>query len=148
MLWRPAYETRELSPVECPSVIARFLSGEEFSPPDQCVLLGAFDPKAQAELGVWRRLITEAIPSTPILTLFFLEDLKMEPSLRAMTPKSTWSAVALSTPSNDWIELIQPDRPERSFAGVLQDGIFQVLMVGPPTEEAWDRFLKALTGER
>jgi hypothetical protein len=42
------------------------------------------------------------------------------------------------------MNLIRPDRPERSFAGILRDGAFDMLMVGIPTEEAWDRFMQKL----
>jgi hypothetical protein len=132
MVWRRAYETREIGPVACPLLSAALISGTALVLPQACVLMGGFDLRAQAELGVWRRLIPDAI------TVYFLDSAT---SLRAMTPRSQWDSVAHAPPSEEWADFIAPDRPERSFAGVLRNGEFQILMVGMHTEEAWDRLM-------
>lgn len=146
MLWRPTYENRELTSAVCPAVIGTRLSGEILTCSFEGVLIGGFDLRAFAEIGIWRRLVTEANSEVVWLVLYQLPEpgIQAVAQLRAMTPKSQWGSVALNEVTNDWIELIQPDRPERSFAGIVQAGKFKTLMVGIPTEDSWERFRQDL----
>lgn len=43
-----------------------------------------------------------------------------------------------------WRNLVQPDRPDQSFAAVIAGNQARTMMKGIPTEEAWDAFLKEL----
>jgi len=150
MLWRAGYDTRELPPTPFPELVATSLVGSpiDFSLP--CVLSGGFDPRAQMELGVWDRLLHEIELAIPHCTVFLLERPieKAEASIIAMTPRSRWATVGLAACTEPWQELIQPDRPSRSFAGILVYGMLHPLMVGLPTEEAWDRFRQSAAGYR
>ena len=107
------------------------------------VLIGGFDPRAQVELGVWIRLLSEAGAEARVRTLFLCEQ-RMQDGVRALTPRSRWASTFVGLPTSDWQALILPDRPERSFAGICRGNDLEPLMIGLPTEEAWDRFLASL----
>ena len=64
--------------------------------------------------------------------------------LGAITPGSHWASTGIAKASSDWTRTIQPDRPGRSFAAFQKGGVLNPLMIGLPTEDAWDRFQSAL----
>ena len=114
--------------------------------PPTCVILGGFDLRAQAEIGTWRKLIEGLEGETTLLTIYLIDVVKPADldSLRAMTPKSRWVSTLISSTNEVWRDMIQPDCPQRSFAGRLQNGVIHPLMIGPPTEDAWDDFSEAI----
>lgn len=144
MLWRPAYEPRELTQVELPPLAGRTLEGAPWALVPGAVLLGAFDARAQSELGVWRRLFqSEAI--VPAVVFFSSRPERTRRDLLALVPPTQHGATAVAEDSERrWEALIQPDRPERSFAAIAREGKSPLVTIGTPTEEAWDRFLEAL----
>jgi len=118
------------------------LDGSKLSLPDRGVFLGSFGALAHAELGIWRRLLAESQGDEfPVWTLHFgAWTSKARQNLAAATTPSLHPQTLLAPDSPDWRALIEPDRPERAFAFVKQGTIAPVLMVGAPTEEAWDLF--------
>ena len=82
-----------------------------------------------------------------IYTLFLLTGVSQNTKehLIAMTPRSLGDSTIFSDHSFEWESLIKPDRPERSFAGFVSQGFLDPLMIGVPTEEAWDRFQEHLS---
>lgn len=148
MIWRVGYCTRELEAVVAPPFRATTLDGILIDETFAGILMGGFDPRAQSELGIWRRLLEEADLGVDCLTVLILESLgpKAEAAVRAMVPQSQWHGFAIARCTDEWIDLIQPDRPERSFAAMIRGGILNPLMIGIPTEEAWDRFKERLSG--
>ena len=143
MLWRAKFDTWEPDSKPIPPTVAASLSGEVLELHDGDILIGGFDPRAQVELGIWSRLISQADAETHIRTLF-LVDAAHIPFVEAVTPKSLWSSTSVGAANQEWESLILPDRPERSFACIVREGLFDPLMIGLPTEEAWDRFLARL----
>ena len=125
-----------------PQITGNYLEGESFAPQGNYLILGGFDLRAQAEIGVWRRLVQQSASVISCVTIYFLDrsDASGREALEAMTPLSQWSTTAVAESTSHWLELIQPDRPERSFAGLIRDTTIDPLMIGMPTEEAWDRF--------
>lgn len=146
MLWRADYNTWEQGRSLLPAIIGRRLDGLPFDQTSYQVLIGGFDLRAQAELGVWWRLLSDHSPDLKFGTVYFLglPDARLIENLAAMIPKSKWADTIVAEPSPEWTTLIKPDRPERSFAGVVREGMIDPLMIGSPTEEAWDRFLASL----
>ena len=146
MLWRAAYNTWEPAPAPIPEMIGRNLHGQLLNLDGQVVLCGGFDLRASAELGVWRRLLQSLDTPIKLWTIYLLPDQTSsdEAALASMTPKSLWSNTYLARSTSEWSELIQPDRPERSFAALAMNGVLDPLMIGLPTEEAWYRFQSAL----
>ena len=146
MLWRTPYQTRELGPIAVPPIIGTTLAGDPVQDGVIQLVLGAFDPKAQLELGVWLRLMSAEVPKLPCWTVFFIESLtdKLRRDIFTMTPSSRHNLTVISTVTADWRNIVQPDRPERSFGTLIKCGVGNPLMVGTPTEEALDRFKQAL----
>lgn len=127
MRWRDAYQPIVAHDITCPTL----------TPPENSRLawLGGFDLRCISELGVWLRLFEDA-GYQPGIRLF----LDASQPLEAVLPPSVFARTMVSGPIADWRQLIQPDRPERSFA-VLGDGsTIEMLVVGPPTEDVWEEF--------
>lgn len=147
MLWKPTYETRVLRDVPLARVEGRTLDGQNGAAPIEGAMLGAFGPFATAELGVWRRLLEEAYPGRRVPTVL----VRTEWAERERRTLATGTAPALhawtllaNDPSGAWSGAIGPDRAERAFGAVVRGGVAELLMVGLPTEEAWDLFREIL----
>lgn len=128
LLWRSAYEPRVLEGVSVPA--------------EDGVLLGAFDFRAQAELGIWWRLLESAglISQTRIRIFSSSWQAADQKTLEAVFPRSWQAQIELVTDDQFWTQLIQPDRPERAFAARIKGGMAEMLVIGTPTEEVWERF--------
>ena len=146
MLWREAYNTWEGNPVPLPEIVVSNINGDIISIDNPCVILGGFDLRASAEIGVWLKLIRSLATAPPSLTVFLLDTNSQHEleKLAAITPKSQWATTGIAKVNADWLRIIQPDRPGRSFAAYHHTAILNPLMVGLPTEEAWDRFQSRL----
>lgn len=125
MLWRTSYEPRVLRDAEAPS-------GEG-------LLLGAFDVRAQSEIGVWTRLFDEAGLDYRIRLFRDEWTEKERRTVDAVFPPSVRARIELAT-ERGWAETVAPDRPERTFAALIQEGRAKMLVIGPPTEEVWEEF--------
>jgi hypothetical protein len=147
MLWKPTYETRVLTDVAFPRLVGLTLDSQDGAAPVEGAMLGAFGPFASAELGVWRRLLNEAFPERAVPTVLVRtawSERERRTIATATAPKEkAWTLLA-NDPQNAWSQLVAPDRAERAFAAVVRGGVAKLLMVGLPTEEAWDQFLAEL----
>ena len=140
------YATRELASAKAPSIDGITLSGEAFRPGPIVLITGGFDWRAQAELGIWRKLLTEVAPQFTCWTVYLggNPNDRLVVNLQALTPQSLWPVTVVSRNTGPWRDLVQPDRPERSFGTLIKGGNAFPLMVGLPTEEALDRFVAML----
>ena len=147
MLWRPTYETRVLHDVALPRLEGRTLDGQDGAAPVESIMLGAFGPFAGAEIGVWRRLIEETYPGRKVPSVLVRATWteRERRTLATSTAPSLhpWTLLA-NDPAGAWSTAIGPDRVERAFGAVVRSGTAGLLMVGLPTEEAWDLFQSTL----
>ncbi len=145
MLWRPTYETRIRRGFALPRLEGLTLDGGEAATPTTGALLGAFDPRAGAELGVWRRLLDEAGLSafTVFVRPAWTPRERRALALATAPAQHPWTLL-VEDPGESWASVIETDRPERAFAAVLHEEVTEPLMVGLPTEEAWDEFKEAI----
>ena len=143
MLWKPTYETRVLRGVALPRLEGRTLDGQDGAAPVEGSMLGAFGPFATAELGVWRRLLEEAYPERRVPTVLvraaWTERERRTLAVATAPSLHPWTLLA-NDPSSGWSAAVGPDRAERAFGAVVRAGVAELLMVGLPTEEAWDAF--------
>lgn len=138
MLWRPAYQT----------LVARDL----ILPPipfgsDIQILIGAFGFHAMREMSLWRRLVEADASHTHWAQAFFFSHPGSREAevLDSMVPASQRDRTFIGTDIEEaWRNLVQPDRPEQSFAAVISGNQAKIMMKGIPTEDAWDAFLKEL----
>jgi len=132
VLWRQTYEPRILESIELAGV------------PDG-ILLGAFDPKGQAELGVWLRLFESAGQDHRVKILAIgMPNRKIFESV--LSPRRQSQIVWLD--HGELAQILAIDKPERSFAAIVANGVADLLVVGLPTEDVWERFERSLTSER
>jgi hypothetical protein len=147
MLWKPTYETRILESVDLPRLVGRTLDGQDGAGPVEGPMLGAFGPFASAELGVWRRLLQEAFPTRLVPTILVRTEWteRERRTIATATPpgQHPWTLLA-NDPEGLWSKAVGPDRAERAFGAIVRGGVAELLMVGLPTEEAWDRFREAV----
>lgn len=135
MVWREAYRTLLARDLDLPALSL----GVEFD-----VLLGGFDFRAIAQMGVWERLLAADAPDVPWVQVFFLDKPRSDDAtlLESIVPPSRIDRSFLvyeDVPA--WQDLIQPDRPESAFAAVISGDRARIVMKGLPTEEAWEAFL-------
>lgn len=143
MLWKPTYETRILRDVALPRLVGRTLDTQDGAAPVSGAMLGAFGPFAAAELGIWRKLLEEAFPQRRVPTVLVRAEWtdRERRTLALATAPSLhpWTLLA-NDPGGAWAAAVSPDRAERAFGAVVRGGVASLLMVGLPTEEAWDLF--------
>ena len=151
MLWKPTYETRILRSVVLPRLEGKTLDGQEGAAPVEGVMLGAFGPFASNELGIWRRLLQEAFPERKVPTVLVRASWteRERRTIATGTPPALqpWTLLA-NDPEGSWTAAIGPDRAERAIGAVVHGGVATLLMVGLPTEEAWDTFREEALGDR
>lgn len=149
MLWKTPYETRILRGVELPRLVGRTLDNQDGAAPVEGAMLGAFGPFAGAELGIWRKLLEEAFPARKVPTVLVRAAWteRERRTLATATPPGLhpWTLLA-NDPDGAWAAAVGPDRAERAFGSVVRSGTAELLMVGLPTEEAWDHFQETLRG--
>lgn len=149
MLWKPTYETRILREVALPRLEGRTLDGQDGAAPVEGAMLGAFGPFASGELGIWRKLLEEAFPQRRVPTVLvraaWAERERRTIAIATQPVQHPWTLLA-NDPSEAWSAAIGPDRAERAFGAVVHGGVAKLLMVGLPTEEAWDAFRQELGG--
>jgi hypothetical protein len=135
------YRTKVGTSVDIPPLVGSHLDGSPFVSDGVVVLLGAFSLKAIGEVSLWRKLLESR--DTPFLIGLFRTgwaDRQIE-EVEACFPPSLHGQVILALDEADsWSTLVEVDKSSRAFAAVISGDRADVLMVGPPTEEAWDLF--------
>lgn len=112
------------------------------------ILVGARDLSVLRDLAIWRRLIATGLPNVPLFTLLIAD---------TWTPKLRRTAGAAFSPSelsrisfvNDsdglWAALTEG---EALFVALVREGRGPLLILGAPTDEAWDRLEEAVNNLR
>ena len=156
MIWRTSYSTRTAEFIDLPilSNSSRIsdLDGTDLSELGDGIYVGGFGPTAYAQQQIWMKLLEsrESSPSGPaedfnILLISTTWTRAKRQEVESLLPPSKHSRVTLLTdPSRVWEAMIEPEGPTRAFAFILRDRVIRLLMVGPPTEEAWDEFQAAI----
>ena len=119
MVWRKGYTTQIRQHIP--------LTG----PVSDGVYLGLYDVAQLQNLGVWIRLFEQAAVEFVVL---FIAETSSESLISDLMAPSLFRKTRLIPASP-----INTDRS--SFAAVVREGRAKIVMIGPPTEEAWDAFL-------
>ena len=143
MLWKQSYRTRILRDLGCPDAGVTNLDGSPNSEERQ-VWIAGFGFDAIADQGVWWRLFQSEFPRDENVKKAFIFD-KVLPSTAesalAMIPKSEGcQCLLVEDPLGAWKSLVTPDADSRGFAGILERDRIALMMIGPPTEDAWEEF--------
>jgi hypothetical protein len=135
VIWRESYSTRVIECPVLPSLAGRNLSAHSWSLLPGGSLVGGFSPEALVQMEIWCRLIGDRAVSVLLRSAWRHADFA---EIQSLVPKSRWNRTVLGEPDIAWRELIAPDSEGRAFAAINTSPA--LLMVGPPTEEAWERF--------
>ena len=134
MLWRQSYTTRILRDLPCP----------DEAPQGPEVWIGGFDFAAIADQGVWWKLFQSDFPGDlRIKRIFFVDEITSEGEqlAKSLVPRSEAEQVRLVVDTkHHWRDLVLPDNAERGFAIMFDNGAIPIVMIGPPTEDAWEEF--------
>jgi hypothetical protein len=145
MLWKQPYETKILRDLVCPVASIISLNGNPIVHSRQ-VWIAGFGFSATTDQGVWSRLFQSDFPQDDAIYKVFILDRKIEHGdfdiASSLYPPSQRAQCQLVEDNNNaWFNLVNPDSSERGFAAILEDdGRIPLLMIGPPTEDAWEEF--------
>ncbi len=108
------------------------------------VWICGFGFAAIADQGIWWKLFQSDFPGDlRTKRIFFVEQVTAEAEQLAMSlvPRSEADQVQLyDDTDHQWRNIIQPDSEQRGFAVMIDNGRISIIMVGPPTEDAWEEF--------
>ena len=134
MIWRASRPTRYREDATLP-----------YDGPDG-IVVGGLDLAVLRDLAIWRRLIQTSLPEAKLVTLLIA---------KAWTPKVKRSAGAAFPPS-EMTEISFVADPERQwsvategdplFVALVRNRKVPLLILGAPTDEAWDRLEDAVKG--
>jgi hypothetical protein len=143
MVWKEPYVTKVLRDLSCPATMVMCLDGTRTTHDSQ-VWVGGFGFGSTADQGVWWRLVQADFPGDGrVYKAFVLASVgKAETeSALSMVPQSESGRCLLVQDSNSlWAEMVCPLGDCRGFAAIIENSKVSLLMVGPPTEEAWEEF--------
>ena len=145
MLWKQPYETKILRDLACPAALVINLNGNPIVHGRQ-VWIAGFGFGATTDQGVWARLFQSDFPQDDAVLRVFILDRKVESGdydiVSSLYPPSQRSQCRLVEDTNSfWLNMVNPDSNDRGFAAIVEeDGTIPLLMIGPPTEEAWEEF--------
>jgi hypothetical protein len=135
------YTTRVRQQVAVPKITGVTLAGSRWTPGARETYLGAFGLAALSEIGIWTKLLHSA--GLPSRILMIDEDPKNGLSAKLRTsfaPSRLQDIVLIDDPNGEWRAFVEPDCPERAFAMHVRGPLADPLMLGLPTEQAWDLF--------
>ena len=108
------------------------------------VWICGFGFAAIADQGIWWKLFQSDFPGdSRIRRVFFVDEITPEGEQLALSlvPRSEADQVRLiADMDHAWRNLIQPDNEQRGFAIMFDNGAIPIMMIGPPTEDAWEEF--------
>lgn len=146
MIWRRSYTTRICQGLSLPLSQVICLDG---SPADLAacdLLVAGWGLAALGEMGVWERLYRGEGAAEGLLLGLAAENGRPALAAQAMDAVKASSHPRFAV----WDDregalrrLLEPDGPQRAFAWAPRA---QLVMVGPPTEEAWDTMKEAVFG--
>ncbi len=137
MLWRPGYQPIVKRNVPVPTLNAQALDGTTRETPS--ILVGGFSEHSLMEQDTWRRLAEDADLTAHLLQVVFGRSAEF---LATLVPPSRRARTAVSAEGAAWAAIVEPDRPTRAFAALILDGVAEILVVGPPTEDVWEEFAR------
>lgn len=139
MLWRPGN----------PSEVRRDAVVPENAP--EGVFVGAFAPIDLRELALWRTLVRGTLDqaSVPALLISSTWNAKDKRAILSGFAPSEHSQITwVEDPEGIWREHVRPTRGEKTFGAWVVEGSARILMVGPPTDDEWDRFVDEVQASR
>lgn len=127
MIWRASRLTQVRENVALP-----------YTGPDG-ILVGALDLGALRDLAIWRRLIQTSLPEEKLATLLVAAAWppKARRTAEAAFPPSDLAGIAfVADAEGDWRSALEG---ETLFVALVRANQIPLLILGAPTDEAWDR---------
>ena len=144
MLWRQSYKTRIDQDFVCPVVESVSIAPTDYSADDRQVWIGGFAFNGLNEQAVWSRLFQSDFPrGQRVHKVFIFESIgntEIQEIHSLVAPSEAKKCLLIIDPKRGWESLVRPDHPGRGFAAIKEGEKISLLMVGPPTEDAWEEF--------
>ena len=143
MLWREPYSPRILRELACPVAQVVGLTGIPAQLSTE-VWIGGFGFLAATDQGVWWRLFQSDFRGDDrVRRVFIIEKVgtaELETALSLVPGSEADRCLMIEDPNHFWASMVEPDCAERGFAALISEGVVVLLVVGPPTESAWEEF--------
>lgn len=126
----------------CPVTPVMSLDGSGQQLPEVCI--ASFGFAAIGDQNLWWKLFQSDFPDDSRIRRFFIfeaaevEDVNMVQSL--VPPSESDRCFVIEDPSCVWANLVKPDKEHHAFAAIIENGMIPLMMIGPPTEDAWEEF--------
>jgi hypothetical protein len=143
MLWKESYRTKIIRDLKCPESQIVTLAGVPYESSIQ-VWIAGFGFECLTEQSVWWRLFESDFAGDQRVRKMFILDLvnkQVMNEVQALVAPSEFSRISFIEDQRQvWTELIKPDTQHRGFAAIFENGQLPLVMIGPPTEDAWEEF--------
>ena len=120
MLWRESYRPR----------VIREPARTQFSD-ESLPIVGSFNLEASREVEIWWRLFEDEFPG---LLVEVLPEALREQAFHLRAP-SRQSRIRFDTKA---LGLVSNLDHGRAFCAIVREGMAELIVIGPPTEEVWD----------
>lgn len=122
------------------------LDGSHLQLTEPYVLIGGVEFNALTEQNIWWRLMQEDFPTFKHVYRVFLGLAKNRSEEAPMMVPRSETPQTLLCPEQV-ADLLDSNQPSRSFAALVSQGKFNMLVKGLPTEECWEEFSSLLRSE-
>lgn len=138
MMWRQPYQTQILRGVVQPMVSGKSLLGRELKIEEFDLVVGAVSMSSLSDQEIYRRLFAEAFDPARFGQLFWGCSAS---EVESVVPASRHDQCFLLAGAHPFGEAIGSLALDRAFAWVPKA---ELIMVGPPTEDAWEKMMAAI----
>ena len=138
MMWRQPYQTVIHRGVQKPLIRATSLLGQPFESDSYDLIVGAVSMSSFADQDVYRRLFFEAFQPERFGQIFWGCSAA---EVEQIIPGSRHAHCYLAPGSHPFDEALGSLALDRAFAWVPKA---ELIMVGPPTEDAWEKMMAAI----
>ena len=110
--------------------------------PEVCI--AGFGFSAVNDQNLWWKLFQSEFPDDLRIRRVFIFDVveveDIKSALSLVPPSEADRCFVIEDPNHVWADLVHPEKEHHSFAAIIENGIIPLMMVGPPTEDAWEEF--------
>ena len=111
------------------------------------IVVAAFDVAALREFALWRRLVRTSLPDVALHSVLIAPSWspRARRTLEAVfSPSDLGEIRVIEDPEGTWASRVGRQADEATFAAVVRGGVASLVVVGGPTDAAWDQIEAAV----
>lgn len=146
MIWRKPFQSETAYDGSVPVMELFTLDSSNLKLTQPYVLIGGTEFNALTEQNIWWRLMQEDFPKFGhVYRVFFKVAKSRSEEAAMMVPRSETPQTILCP--DQVADLLDSNQPSRSFAALVSQGKYMMLVKGLPTEDCWEEFSNLLRSE-